>query len=565
MESDMNVLQRYGLPSYYLSGLIERTSTEIEMKLKGAMLDRTAIFFVLAEDLTRSQSVYNSLHMAASLKKLERFVIPDAQALCQKNQASLSNLRKWFPSTPILAISSTTDMSTLANVSQKLGFSNFSTNIRSNTHSTEALCIVPSNRYISLIPLIPKISKIKRIANHIVNYIMTSRYLDKYGVIYCTKIEDTEALADHLKNISGGLIETGICHCKMTMPQLHEVGQQWLEGKFKVLCRPMDSIPMKMDGRFERCDVRFTFHVAVPDNLKDLSKGIKRAGLDGYPSECYIFYRPIDVMSVISFLGPRANSSHHIAVQKMARWAYQIKHCRFLGIAKYLNDHSAQADDSSTNDEEVDLKKRCFNCDICQRPQDKLVVSKNMKTEVWRIIRIVREITGIDGRVAIRALSNIIRGVGRDEISYRTGNSSAVGTKTLQHPRYALGRSQLSNMEVDNLLLEMVFRGYLSYNFVRKPYTKGVVRWYPYIKLGPVGRNLSTAPDFEFMVLELSDSNAKDTSTGTRNVAVQHSNPLHIRTSEKRKRDNLDIPDAQASKTRAAKWREVIDLTSDDD
>jgi hypothetical protein len=69
-----------------------------------------------------------------------------------------------------------------------------------------------------------------------------------------------------------------------------------------------------------------------------------------------------------------------------------------------------------------------------------------MKTEVWRILRVVQNICGMEGLITIHALNNIIRGAGKDEISLRAAHTTASGSRTMQHPRYVLGHSKLSTM-----------------------------------------------------------------------------------------------------------------------
>jgi ATP-dependent DNA helicase RecQ len=106
------------------------------------------------------------------------------------------------------------------------------------------------------------------------------------AVVYCATRRDAEETAAAL-NEQG--ISAGYYHGGMERGLRDEVQDAFLTDSISVLCAT-SAFGMGIDKR----DIRAVLHWTMPDSLEAYWQEAGRAGRDGHPSDCMLFYRPED-------------------------------------------------------------------------------------------------------------------------------------------------------------------------------------------------------------------------------------------------------------------------------
>lgn len=169
------------------------------------------------------------------------------------------------------------------------------------------------------------------------------------GIVYCLTRNGTEDLAQSLQ--ARGFAAAAY-HAGLTSDERRLRQEAFIAGEIRIVVATI-AFGMGID----KANVRFVVHYDVPKNLEGFYQESGRAGRDGEPSRCILFYSYGDVAKHEYFIGQKATESEQRVARQQLRavvdWAESAT-CRRRRLLDYFDE---------SFDEQIGP---C--CDLCRDP-----------------------------------------------------------------------------------------------------------------------------------------------------------------------------------------------------
>ncbi|KAJ6611796.1 P-loop containing nucleoside triphosphate hydrolase protein [Mycena sp. CBHHK59/15] len=443
MYDQVNALKAKGVDAVLLtSATQEGEAKEIRDRLYSA--SKPTLLYVTPERLKISTALNSMLSYLYRSKELARFVIDEAHCISTWGQdfreayQGLHTLRDDFPDVPIMALTATADPKTVDDILGRLKLKDPLVFRQSFNR--------PNLNYVVT-------SKKQKPVDEMVNFIKNS-HPNETGVIYRTGRDKCEKLAQQLRQKG---LSARHYHAKMDPADKEMVQAQWQSGQCHIIVATI-AFGMGID----KSDVRFVIHYDLPKNMDGYYQETGRAGRDGLPADCVLYYAYRDLQTILKMIKDTKDPNvtkdskerQEQAVRAVVRYCENDSVCRRIQLLQHFGEKF----------DPKGCRGRCNNC-----ANEKSLVAQDVTKEAKSVLTLVQSFEHGHENVTVDQCRAVFRGA----------NAASVREKRHdQHPAYGSGR------DMPKELAEMLFNRLLFLDALVEVSTQTTSKWHQqYVKV----------------------------------------------------------------------------------
>ena len=262
----------------------------------------------------------------------------------------LSELRTEFPDTPVLALTATATERVRRDIVEQLGLDDCREFISGFDRANLTYRVLPrAGSWESLLGLLDERK-------------------GQPAIVYCFSRRETEELAEQL---TANGHPTAAYHAGLDADTRRRTQERFIDGEV-----PAVAATIAFGMGIDKPDIRLVAHHTLPKSIEGYYQETGRAGRDGLPSDCVLFFSDGDQRKHDFFINRIPDDDLQLAarqqLQRMVDYG-RLQSCR----RRYLLSYFGETTEDDT----------CGNCDVClagRRPVDVTVVAQKLLSAVIR-------------------------------------------------------------------------------------------------------------------------------------------------------------------------------------
>lgn len=228
------------------------------------------------------------------------------------------------------------------------------------------------------------------------------------GLVYCStkrECEETSAL------LEAAGVSCQPYHAGLSKTVKESLQENWFKESIKVLC-----CTSAFGMGINKPNVRVVIFHSIPPSLEELFQGWGRAGRDGLPASCYLFFsfsdRVIHVRNIYDQVNydSRARTTAMLKFQKVMDFVMSKTCCR-KKLISYFNPQEA-------------ILTVCYNCGRCDKPVPEAAAIVDYTPHITQIINYLQVCT--ERTVTVKYLAQVLSGRGNKKVKANGDESSPV-------------------------------------------------------------------------------------------------------------------------------------------
>lgn len=423
MKDQVDALQASGVPATFLNSTLD--AKESRERLSKLRMGQYRLLYVAPERAMLDGFLRQLNELNVSLVAIdEAHCISEWGHDFRPEYRQLEKLRELFPNVPFLALTATATTRVRSDIVTQLKLRDPSCYVASFNRPNLTYRIFPKNKTFE----------------QILDFIESRP--NESGIIYCQSRKTTEIVAEKL---SANKISAKPYHAGLTNEERSKHQELFLRDKIRVVCA---TVAFGMG--INKSNVRFVIHHDLPKNIEGYYQETGRAGRDGLPSECHLYFSAGDIVKYSQFIEERPPEEQVIPREQLQQIVHYAESsgCRRRALLEYFGDTVAT--------------ENCGGCDNCLSPRDTFdgtIAAQKFLSCLYRISERGHPSMGLNHIVAVLTggKTESVRKWGHETLStYRIGEEheptqwQAIGRELIRLGYVRQSSGQYTTLEMTN-------------------------------------------------------------------------------------------------------------------